>query len=108
MERICKAGDGEMKIYAINGSPRKMNTITILDNVLEGAKEACPDIELERVDLYKLNYKGCIACYQCKLIGGKSYGKCAVKDDIHELLQDVLHADTRCLAPRYIWAFQRG
>ena len=97
-----------MKMYVINGSPRKMNTVEILDKVVEGAREACPGIEVERVDLYKLKYKGCIACYQCKLIGGPSYGKCAVKDDIHELLQDVLHADIAVFGSPIFMGIQTG
>lgn len=83
-----------MKIYAINGSPRKKwNTWTILDNILTGAKEASPNIEAEMVNLYDYHYQGCISCFACKRLGGASYGKCAVKDDIHELLQQVLQAD---------------
>lgn len=83
-----------MVIYAINGSPRKKwNTATILQNVLEGAAQARQDVQTELVNLYDLRYKGCVECFECKRIGGPSYGKCAVKDDIHELLQKVLHAD---------------
>lgn len=83
-----------MKIIAINGSPRKKwNTATILQNALDGAKEAVPDIECEMVNLYEHNYTGCISCFACKLIGGKSYGKCAVRDGITEYLEKTLHAD---------------
>lgn len=83
-----------MQIYAINGSPRKKwNTATILENVLEGAAEADNDVLTETVNLYDYDYKGCYSCFQCKRIGGASYGKCAIKDGIQELLQNVLNAD---------------
>lgn len=83
-----------MQIYAINGSPRKKwNTATILENVLEGAAEAGSDVLTETVNLYEYDYKGCVSCFQCKRTGASSYGKCAVKDGIHQLLQNVLNAD---------------
>lgn len=83
-----------MQIYAINGSPRKKwNTATILQNVLDGAAEAEPDVLTETINLYEYDYKGCISCMECKRIGGPSYGKCAVKDHIAPVLQNVLHAD---------------
>lgn len=78
-----------MKIYAINGSPRKKwNTAMLLEKALEGAASAGAETEL--VHLYDLEYKGCISCFVCKLKGGKSYGRCAVQDGLAPLL-DKLH-----------------
>jgi multimeric flavodoxin WrbA len=85
-----------MKVYAINGSPRKnKNTATLLQKALDGVKESVKDkeIETEIINLYDLNYTGCISCFACKRIEGKSYGKCAVKDDIQEVLEKVSQAD---------------
>lgn len=83
-----------MQIYAINGSPRKnFNTATILQHVLDGAAEANPDVLTEMIHLYDYNYKGCISCFQCKRLGGKFYGKCAVQDEIEPVMQNVLRAD---------------
>ncbi|WP_165078779.1 MULTISPECIES: flavodoxin family protein [unclassified Desulfovibrio] len=83
-----------MKLLAINGSPRKKwNTATILESVLAGAKEAMPGLEGELIHLYEHDYKGRVSCFECKRIGGKSYGKCAVKDGISEVLEKSLHAD---------------
>ncbi|MCB2362001.1 flavodoxin family protein [Clostridium estertheticum] len=85
-----------MKVYAINGSPRKnKNTATLLQKALDGVKEAAKDkkIETEIINLYDLNYTGCKSCFACKRLGGKSYGKCAIKDDIHEVLEKVSQAD---------------
>ncbi|MCB2362183.1 flavodoxin family protein [Clostridium estertheticum] len=85
-----------MKVYAINGSPRKnKNTATLLQKALDGVKEAAKDkkIETEIINLYDLNYTGCKSCFACKRLGGKSYGKCAIKDDIYEVLEKVSQAD---------------
>ena len=85
-----------MKIYAINGSPRKnKNTATLLQKALDGVKESTKDkeIETEIINLYDLNYTGCKSCFACKRLGGKSYGKCAVKDDIQVVLEKVSQAN---------------
>ncbi|SNS40704.1 Multimeric flavodoxin WrbA [Anaerovirgula multivorans] len=85
-----------MKVYAINGSPRKnKNTATLLQKALDGVKESAKDkeIETEIINLYDLNYTGCISCFACKRLGGKSYGKCTVKDDIKEVLEKLSEAD---------------
>lgn len=83
-----------MKIIAINGSPRKKwNTATLLENSLEGATAAYPGVETEIINLYDYHYHGCISCFECKRLGGPSYGKCAVKDDIKPLLERVVEAD---------------
>ena len=85
-----------MKVYAINGSPRKnKNTATLLQKALDGVKESAKDkeIETEIINLYDLNYTGCKSCFACKRLGGASYGKCAIKDDIYEVLEKLSQAD---------------
>lgn len=83
-----------MKMIAINGSPRKKcNTAEILQNMLDGAREVDSAIECELINLYEYDYKGCVSCFECKRIGGKSYGKCAVKDGIWPILEKSLYAD---------------
>lgn len=83
-----------MQIYAINGSPRKTwNTATILQNVLDGFAESREDALTEMIDLYSLNYKGCVSCFECKRLGGPSYGRCAVRDGLGALLPRILQAD---------------
>jgi multimeric flavodoxin WrbA len=81
-----------MKVMAVNGSPRKTwNTATLLKKALKGA--ASQGAETELVHLYDLNYKGCISCFACKTRGGKSYGQCAVKDDLKPILEKIAAAD---------------
>lgn len=83
-----------MKVFAINGSPRdKYNTAKMLDVFLEGVLSADGDAEVKRIDLYKLNYKGCTECFGCKVKGSVNYGKCCYKDEITELLEEVSAAD---------------
>lgn len=81
-----------MKIIAFNGSPRKSwNTATLLEKALEGASSKGAETEL--INLYDLNYKGCASCFACKKIGSKSYGKCALKDDLSPILDKIEEAD---------------
>lgn len=81
-----------MFVIAINGSPRKNgNTATLLNKALEGASSQGATTEL--INLYDLNFKGCVSCFACKLKGGKSYGKCAYKDDLTPVLEKIESAD---------------
>jgi multimeric flavodoxin WrbA len=90
------------KVIAINGSPRKKwNTAALLNKALEGA--ASQGAETELIHLYDLNYKGCISCFACKLKNGKSYGKCACKDGLTPVLEQIGQADALLLgAPIYL------
>lgn len=75
-----------MKIIIINGSPRKeWNTGTLLKHAFGGAVSQGAKAEL--IHLYDLNYKGCKSCFSCKTKGGKSYGRCVVKDDLRPLFK---------------------
>ena len=77
-----------MKVIAINGSPRKgWNTATLLNRALVGAASEGADTEL--IHLYDLNFKGCTSCFACKLKDGKSYGRCALKDELTPVLKQI-------------------
>jgi multimeric flavodoxin WrbA len=91
-----------VKALAINGSPRtKCNTATVLNYALEGA--ASQGAETELIHLYKLNFKGCISCFSCKLKDGESYGRCAVNDDLTPILKKAEEADAIILgSPIYL------
>ncbi len=54
-----------MKIMAFNGSPRKRkwNTITLVENALQGARSAGAETEL--VQLHDLSFSGCLSCFSC-------------------------------------------
>ena len=91
-----------MKVVAFNGSPRKTwNTATLLRKALEGA--ASQGAETEFIHLNGLNFKGCQSCFACKTRGGKSYGKCAVKDGLAPVLEKVRRANAIILgSPIYL------
>jgi len=96
-----------MKVLAINGSPRKKgNTATLLGHALDGAKSKGADTEL--VHLYSLDFKGCISCFECKKIGGNSYGRCAVKDGLAPVLEKVLEADALVLGSPVYFGLESG
>jgi multimeric flavodoxin WrbA len=57
-----------MKIYALNASPRKgWNSDEMLASFINGVKEVNPDIEVEKVNIYDLDFKGCRSCFACQL-----------------------------------------
>ncbi len=82
-----------MNVMAFNGSPRKKgwNTVTLLNKALEGAASAGAHTEL--VQLYDLNFSGCISCFSCKRLDRKKDGVCAIQDDLTAVLDRVRHAD---------------
>jgi multimeric flavodoxin WrbA len=81
-----------MKVIAINGAARKNgNTIALLNAALEGA--ASVGAETKLVNLYDLDYKGCTGCVACKRLKGKSFGHCAQRDDITDILEECITAD---------------
>jgi multimeric flavodoxin WrbA len=90
------------RVIAINGSPRKTwNTATLLENAIKGAESAGAKTEL--VHLYDLEYKGCTSCFACKLKDGKSYGICAMNDDLTPILERMAEADAFILgSPVYL------
>ena len=91
-----------MKVIAFNGSPRKRwNTATLLKKALEGAESQGAETEL--INLYDLNFKGCKSCFSCKTKGSRSYGKCAVRDDLTPILERIEDFDAIILgSPIYL------
>lgn len=96
-----------MKLIAINGSPRNnWNTGKLLDKVLEGAKSE--NAELELVNLYDLEYQGCVSCFHCKR-KDKKHGKCAMKDDLTPILEKLKEVDAIIFgSPIYFSAVSSG
>ncbi|MBC2579576.1 flavodoxin family protein [Clostridium sp. DJ247] len=90
-----------MKILGIMGSPRaKGNTATLLEQVLEGAKEKGADTNM--VSLNNLDIKGCINCDVCK-----RSGKCVLKDDMHKIYDMINDADIVVFgSPNYMGGIQ--
>ena len=81
-----------MKVIGICGSPRMNgNSAAMLDAALNGAREQ--GAEVQRINLFDLQYSGCKSCFACKKLGGESFGKCALRDDLTDVLRLVLDAD---------------
>ena len=82
-----------MKVMAFNGSPRRKNwnTVTLLESALKGAMSA--GVETELIQLYDLNFSGCISCFSCKKLSRKEDGVCAVQDDLTSVLDRVKETD---------------
>lgn len=78
-------------IIAVNGSPRtKWNTATLLRHALKGAGDA--GAQVETIDLYKFDFKGCVSCFGCKR-KGVTVETCVVKDELQPVLQRIAQAD---------------
>jgi multimeric flavodoxin WrbA len=79
-------------IVAFNGSPRRNGaTAMLLKKALEGAASLGAKTEL--IQLNKLSMSGCLACFDCKKRGGKSYGKCSLKDDMAPIYEKIETSD---------------
>ena len=63
----------------------------MLEKAIEGA--VAQGAETDLIHLYDLDFKGCISCFACKKRDGKSYGKCAVKDDLTPVYAAIKRAD---------------
>jgi len=96
-----------MNVIAVNGSPRKKwNTAMLLEKALEGA--ASKGAHGELVHLYDLSYSGCTSCFACKKIGGRSHGRCAVKDGLAPLLGRIAEADGLILGTPVYFGAETG
>ncbi len=83
-----------MSILVLNGSPKaeKSNTMRLTNNFLEGAGWK----EIEIIHLVNKEIRNCTGCFSC---WNKTPGKCVIKDDMSEILEKIISADT------IIWSF---
>lgn len=94
-----------MKLFAVNGSPRKdRNTARLLGKIAEGA--ASRGAESEVVHLRDLQFTGCVSCFECKRVGGRSYGACAVVDGASEALMRAVDADVLVLGTPFYFGME--
>lgn len=96
-----------MKLLAFNGSPRKAwNTATLLEHACEGAESVGADARL--IHLADLNFSGCTSCFACKRLGGNSYGRCAIDDDLTPLLKEIEETDAIILGTPVYFGAETG
>lgn len=82
------------KIVIIDGGPRKnMNTGAMIKAFTEGAKSVGEAIDVKRIFLYDIDYKGCYSCLACKLKNSRFRDVCAYKDGLTETLRETAYAD---------------
>jgi len=80
------------QIVAIYGSPRRRgNTATLLKHAVKGAADA--GAQVDEIILRDLKMSPCLEIYACK-----KEGKCAIKDDFHNVVNQILSADGLILA----------
>lgn len=79
-------------IYAVNCSPRKNgNTATVLESALKGAADAGANTKL--IQLSDLNFSGCRSCFACKRKDCANPGKCAYRDELSPVLEEICDGD---------------
>jgi multimeric flavodoxin WrbA len=90
-----------MRVMGVNGSPRKnWNTSTLVNEALKGAQSKGAGIEL--INLYDLEYKGCISCFTCKR-KGVVVEQCTIKDALFPVFEKIRKSDAIILgSPIYL------
>ena len=88
------------KVLILSGSPRKGgNSDVLCDEFAKGALSAGNEVEKIRIAEKKISY--CTGCYFCKNSGGR----CAINDDMGEILEKILSCDVLVLAsPVYFYS----
>jgi multimeric flavodoxin WrbA len=80
------------QIVAIYGSPRRRgNTATLLKHAVQGAVDA--GAQVNEIILRDLKMSPCLEIYACK-----KEGRCAIKDDFHNVVDQILSANGLLLA----------
>lgn len=83
---------GPLRVLGISGSPRRHgNTETLLDAVLEGAREAGGAVE--KIVLRSLDYASCRGCNACHRTG-----VCVIQDDLTPVFEKIAAADVLAVA----------
>ncbi len=88
------------KVLILSGSPRKLGNSDILcDEFMKGAEDSGNEVKKIRISEKKIGF--CEGCYYCQ----KSGGICAKKDDMEEILDDILKSDVIVMAtPVYFYS----
>ncbi len=86
-----------MNILVLNGSPKKNGIVSGMLKHIQKSIE--PQVNAERIDIYDLIMKPCIACMKCRITGS-----CALpEDDAHRIGQKLKHADGIVIGTPTYW-----
>lgn len=97
----------KIKAIFVNGSPRKKwNTAKMLESAMQGAQEAGAEVEM--INLYDIDFKGCKSCFACKLKNSKTDGLCALRDDLRPVLERCREADVIVLGSPVYYSYPTG
>lgn len=89
-----------MKITVLSGSPRDMNTKSMVAAFEEGAKAAGHNVTV--IEVGKMKIAGCMACEYCHTKGN---GQCVQKDDMQKVYPELKDCDAIVFAsPIYYFA----
>ena len=79
-------------VLVLNGSPRGKNgnTNTLTEAFLQGLSESGKEIAVTRHFVANMNIHDCTGCYAC---WNRTPGKCAIRDDMEQILSDMRKAD---------------
>ncbi len=95
------------KIIILNCSPRKnFNTAKLLKEAQRGAESI--GAETEYIDLYNINFKGCLSCFACQRKGSTTEGICAVRDELKPILERCLNSDAILLGTPVYFSYPTG
>lgn len=86
-----------MNILIVNGSPKgeASNTLKLTNAFVDGIKETIP-AEVHQLNLSAMNISPCKGCFAC---WDKTPGQCYIKDDMPDVIAEILWADT------VLWSF---
>ncbi|QRN86588.1 flavodoxin family protein [Clostridia bacterium] len=77
-----------MNLLAVVCSPKKhRNTDTLIDAVLEGAKESGITLNIDKVYVNSLKFRPCQDCGYCRKVNG-----CSLRDDMDDIYPLIEHA----------------
>lgn len=78
-----------MKVIGINGSPRKnQNSYKMLKSCLDGF--ASIGYETKTYHLKDIKFNGCISCFACKVKNSTNLGRCAFRDNLHHVIDEIV------------------
>jgi multimeric flavodoxin WrbA len=86
------------KVIAFIGSPRKKgNTVTIIEEIMKGAKQAGAEVKIYYLNDMKI--KPCQGCFYCRGIE-----TCAIRDEMQPIYEDIRRCDAIIIgSPIYMY-----